>query len=299
MVDCSLQKILILSDGKKGHLNQSLALAKALCLGDSSKVFTLEISNKSLFKVLKEIRQSIEINSPSYIVAAGRKTHLALIFCRWIFSVKTIVLMKPQYPLSLFDWCVIPEHDGVENKHNVIHTVGALNDFQPIDASSGDFDLVLLGGRSKEFSWSDQSVFNQILRIQELTSAKVVVSGSRRTPASFFDFFKGKHFSSIECLAVDELGPHWYVEHLLAARRVWVTMDSVNMIYEALSAGKFVGVIELPVIKTGRVFKGFKGLLKRNWIRPLSKLNTDKDFLNIELPELREAGRVAGIILNG
>jgi hypothetical protein len=299
IVDHGLQKILILSDGKKGHLNQSFALAKALCLGDSSKVATLEVANKSLIKVIKEVAQYVKLNSLSYIIAAGRKTHLSLILCRLMFSVKTIVLMTPQYPLSLFDWCVVPEHDGVKNKHNVIHTVGTLNDIRPVDSSNGDYDLVLVGGCSKEFSWNDQSVFNQIMRIRELTSSNVIVSGSRRTPTSFFDFFKGKNFSSMECLAVDELGPNWYSDHLLAARRVWVTMDSVNMIYEALSAGKFVGVIELPVVKKGRVFRGFKGLLDRNWIRPLSQLNTDKAYLNIVLPELREAKRVAEIILNG
>ena len=299
MVDSSLQKILILSDGKKGHVNQSIALAKAICHQAPTEFEIYEVTGKSFFKSLFDLIKYVKVISPIYVIAAGRRTNLPLIICGLMWSVITIVLMRPQYPTRFFDWCVIPEHDGVKNKANVICTVGSLNDIHCSKSKVGDYDLILLGGDSNEFRWGNERVIDQVVKIQRSVNSKIIISGSRRTPATFFEKLKDTGPSSIEYYTADECGSDCYLESLLGARRVWVTMDSVNMVYEALSAGKPVGILELPVVKKGRVFRGIKYLMDKNWVTPLSKVNSPHDLTDIEIPALNEAQRVAGIIFNG
>lgn len=299
MVDCSLKKILILSDGKKGHVNQSIALAKAICHQTPTEFEIYEVTGKSFFKSLFDLIKYVKVISPIYVIAAGRRTNLPLIICGLMRSVITIVLMRPQYPTRFFDWCVIPEHDGIKNKANVICTVGSLNDIHCSKSKVGDYDLILLGGYSNEFRWNNESIIDQVEEIRERLSSRIILTGSRRTPPTFFEKLKNTSLSSIECYTADECGADCYLESLLGARRVWVTMDSVNMVYEALSAGKPVGILELPVVKKGRVLRGIKDLMDKNWLTPLSKVKSPHELTDIEIPTLNEAQRVAGIIFNG
>jgi mitochondrial fission protein ELM1 len=51
--------------------------------------------------------------------------------------------------------------------------------------------------------------------------------------------------------------------HLSSAIMVWVTEDSVSMIYEALSSGAQVGLLPMPrKSEAGRVARGVKGLIE-------------------------------------
>jgi mitochondrial fission protein ELM1 len=72
-----------------------------------------------------------------------------------------------------------------------------------------------------------------------------VLTTSRRTPADFV------HDVSVACpnirvIPVEETGPTWVADNLAKSVEVWVTQDSVSMVYEALSSGAPVGIIEMP-----------------------------------------------------
>ena len=56
--------------------------------------------------------------------------------------------------------------------------------------------------------------------------------------------------------------PDFLESRLPTAAQVWVTADSVSMLYEALSAGAVVGVMELPLKRPKRSNKLARGLLK-------------------------------------
>ena len=45
---------------------------------------------------------------------------------------------------------------------------------------------------------------------------------------------------------VEETGTTWVADNLAKSVEVWVTQDSVSMVYEALSSGAPVGIIEMP-----------------------------------------------------
>ena len=59
-----------------------------------------------------------------------------------------------------------------------------------------------------------------------------------------------------------DAAPDFLESRLPTATQVWVTADSVSMLYEALSAGAVVGVMELPLKRPKRSNKLVRGLLK-------------------------------------
>ena len=72
------------------------------------------------------------------------------------------------------------------------------------------------------------------------------------------------------------------------AEAVWVTEDSVSMIYEALTAGCRVGVIQIDRLKQDRIVKSVDALLEKNIV--------SKQFEIAQLAEntpFEEAQRIA------
>ena len=79
----------------------------------------------------------------------------------------------------------------------------------------------------------------------------------------------------------------WIFEEMQKAEAVWVTEDSVSMIYEALTAGCRVGVIAMDRLKQDRITNSVDILLEKKLIANVFDINL--------LPEgqvLQEADRV-------
>ena len=81
--------------------------------------------------------------------------------------------------------------------------------------------------------------------------------------------------------------------------RIWVTCDSVSMLYEALTSGAFVGVLELPtlrVAKTGRkIWRSIESLANSKHVH-LSNDGLLIDTLNQKARALNESLRCAKIV---
>ena len=76
------------------------------------------------------------------------------------------------------------------------------------------------------------------------------------------------------------------------AEAVWVTEDSVSMIYEALSAGCKVGVIPMDRLKADRIVKSVDTLLDQRIVSAQFNLNELTDAVTFE-----EASSVAQKLL--
>ena len=64
-----------------------------------------------------------------------------------------------------------------------------------------------------------------------------------------------------------ETGRDWLPQRLAEAAEVWVTEDSVSMIYEALSSGARVGLLPVPSLKkAGRVARGIARLVEEGFV---------------------------------
>ncbi|MEZ5579448.1 MAG: ELM1/GtrOC1 family putative glycosyltransferase [Candidatus Competibacteraceae bacterium] len=53
---------------------------------------------------------------------------------------------------------------------------------------------------------------------------------------------------------------------LARAGQVWVSADSVSMVYEALTAGAAVGMLEVPRKRSSRISRGLDKLAGAGWV---------------------------------
>ena len=177
-------------DGKAGHRSQILGLSEAI--GRRCPVICNDIPITDRIRGLKCLLpgrlQSLDaLPLPTLLIGAGHATHIPLLATRRRFGGKIIVLMKPSLPLWMFDVCLIPVADELRRiPPNVIVTEGALNRVRPSDTLDPRRGLILIGGPSDHFGWSDEGVLSQIAAvINGSPEIEWTLTTSRRTPASF------------------------------------------------------------------------------------------------------------------
>ncbi|MFA6357553.1 MAG: ELM1/GtrOC1 family putative glycosyltransferase [Candidatus Omnitrophota bacterium] len=195
------KEILILSDGKTGHLRQSEGLAKLInqqlsSRGIKTNLFIKEVKfgrealvwlqiAKAIGRIdclrhalTDESWQSLMSSKPDYIISAGGLMSVLNYLLARENQAKSICLMKPSnISLKKFNLVIVPEHDGNFKRKNVVITEGALN---LIDADYLNQKLerirrsglikagllnpcigVLIGGDSKNFSL-DQKIITKL-----------------------------------------------------------------------------------------------------------------------------------------
>lgn len=303
--------IYIISDEKKGHLSQTRGLAAALLKtaqeqtpAAAHSVHEVSIVGKTWFSRLFYKGKDLDLPKPDLILCAGHSTHLAAISIARYQKCPAIVCMKPSLPLSMFDLCVLPRHDIPEGKDpeaNVFLTNGAINNITPQPQAEKKETLILIGGPSKEFDWDAETVLNQLSTIVRHSTNNIVLTTSRRTPKDFVQDVTAA-CPSIRVDPVETTGPNWVADHLAAAKEVWVTQDSVSMVFESLSSGAPVGLIEMKrkrSKKEGKISRVSRGL---NMLAEDGDVSTFTEWAKTHtLPQpnktFNEAGRAAAYIL--
>lgn len=287
----------LIGDGKPGHENQSLGLAEAMGRQQACEIHRLSLAGAGgVFGRLKAARtQARELPRPDVIIAAGHATHLPLLVLGRRYRAMTVVLMKPSLPIRWFGLCLAPEHDFSDDagRRKVLQTRGAINRIRP---SGGDPNgrLVLVGGPSKVHGWNGAAMLGMLEDIcrgdgWELTD-------SRRTPDGFLEEVR-ERLPGVKVRPHGETGPGWLPETLAQAGEVWVSEDSVSMIYEALSSGARVGLLPVPVVREGgRVQLGVARLIEDGYLTPYRDwLGTQQ--LKAAPGPLQEADRCAELVL--
>ena len=247
--------IYIISDGKKGHLSQTRGLANALIEQAETqaperehKCYEVDITSLSWFGKLFYKGKELPHPRPDLILCAGHGTHLAALSLAHHLRCLCMVCMRPSLPSSFFDLCIIPRHDlpdGFEANGRIFPTNGAINGIRPQPDVEKTQSLILIGGPSKSYNWDAELVLNQLSSIARMTPNTIVLTTSRRTPADFVQDVTAA-CPNIRVIPVEETGPTWVADNLAKSKEVWVTQDSVSMVYEALSSGAPVGIIEMP-----------------------------------------------------
>lgn len=288
-----------LIDGKPGHMQQSLGLVRALQARVPCEVLDFDVSSQPvglLDVCLRRFPGGFMKRRPHLIIGAGHATHFGLIAARRVTGAFTVVLMKPSLPQFLFDLVVVPEHDEVPPGPRVIATRGVLNPMRPGVKQAGSV-LVLLGGESKHAGWDDAAVLQQIeIVAASLTdAARLVIADSRRTPDSLSRVLFERYGSRYQ--AWDACPPGWLAETLAVTESVWVTEDSVSMVYEALTSGCRVGLLKLPAASgESRVMRGVERLVSDGVVTRFSDWYSGQHALEMP-PAFNEAERVAALLL--
>src|SRR5690606_37968459 len=118
--------IVYVSDGKAGHRSQAVGLYTAMQRQSTNEVTFEEVSIDhlpvfSLFSAMFKKSMATLKQQPDYIFGVGSHTQLRVLLLGRIYpEAKTIILMKPNFPVTWFDYAIIPEHDGVEASEHVI-----------------------------------------------------------------------------------------------------------------------------------------------------------------------------------
>ncbi len=290
--------VCIISDGKPGHLNQSIGLVEALQRQNVNLTYQVvePFTPLALFGFLIRSLWRRPITGSRLVIAAGHRTHLTLLVYGWVWRAKTVLLMKPSLPIGLFDLSIIPQHDQPPARSEVIETLGVLNRMQPGEKRV-NHALVLLGGPSKHFEWDNDTVNSQLRVWLENNNDKMwTITTSRRTPKSWMSSFQSEIRSLPETLKVvshEDTDSDWLKEELQRTAVCVVSEDSVSMIYEALSAGCGVGLIQLQPLGDSRVVAGVKKLKEMGQVKTLDASPT----LSESSCRLKEADRCAQIIM--
>ncbi|MBC7966655.1 MAG: mitochondrial fission ELM1 family protein [Fuerstia sp.] len=257
-----------LLDGRSGHENQVIGLTEAISRTRAVHFFDIYINQslrglRSLIPGRLSFAESLP--APDLLIGAGHATHLPMLASQKRFGGKTVVVMKPSLPTALFDLCLIPAHDNLMfQPGNVVRTEGALNRIRPSAEHDSGKGLLLIGGPSKHFLWSNDAVVDQIRDVVQQRGVCWTVATSERTPDSFIRRWRTEA-PEIPLVTAQECSSDWLPERLAQCGVVWVTCDSMSMIYESLTAGTRVGLLELPVIRRDRITRNIQRLCGMGW----------------------------------
>lgn len=292
--------IVYVSDGKAGHRSQAVGLYKAMQRQSNIEVTFQEISIQELpiFSLLKALwarRFGLFEKKPDYIFGVGSHTQARVLLLGRVYpKAKTVIMMKPNFPVNWFDYAIIPQHDGVKESMHVITTQGALNPIVNENRHQPNRILIALGGNSKRHQWNDEKVLSSIQRLVENNvHATFILTTSRRTPDTFLETLPQQNFySKLQIFPVEHTPQGWVFEEMQKAEVVWVTEDSVSMIFEALTAGCKVGVIKINRLKEDRITRSIDQIIQSNLV-------SDQTFIEmlVEPHAFKEAERVATYLL--
>lgn len=288
-------QLLILSDGKPGHHNQSLGLADALSRITETNQRTIDLSKfPRSKKILRSLHAAREGPPPDWILAAGHRTHTCALLLSRILQARSIILMKPSWPIACFDACLIPSHDliGKSISPRVIPTTGALNRMIP-SGEKQSTGLILIGGDSRDFLCDASALRKAVEQVVRSSDLSWHITDSRRSPEGFL--------ASLGDLPVtlhphQETGPDWLPQQLGKSHTAWVTCESVSMIYESLSSGAQVGLLPMtPRKSSSKIQHAIAQLQRDGFITTLTEYR-ETGLMKRTAP-LAEADRCARILL--
>jgi len=263
-------KVALFSDARPGHEKQSRGIVQALQRYTNVSAREVKVAQRSgLSETGSHLRYFLHLDHSTVyeieadtelILGTGSRTHIPMLTAARNTRARVVTCMTPAAHLrSRFDLCFVPYHDRPSTSENVFVTVGPPN----VSSVSGTQDplrrLILLGGEDKRSHyWDGPGVADNILRLIKLDSGcHWTISTSPRTPAHteeligeisvIYDQISYKPFSATE--------PGWLELQYQINGWVWVTGDSISMVYEALSSGCRVGVIPVAWRRANNKFQ--------------------------------------------
>lgn len=275
--------IWLITDNKPGHKNQLKGLGNRLRVLTGAAVYWVNAEDYSVpvWRALLGLAPAMDtaLPPPALIIAAGTGTHRLLLALRRFRKARTVVLMKPAFPLAWVDAAIVPAHDEIKASKNILVTEGVINAVTPLARLiSKPEALILAGGPSPHFDWDSDAILSQISDlIARYPHWRWSISDSRRTPETLavrLDELQGPKITVIHHGSTHD---SWLNHQLAASKAAWVTPDSVSMVCEAVTSGVPTGLLDLPARPGSRVANGVKRLaelgLVAHWSDHASVMN--------------------------
>lgn len=251
--------ITVFQEGSPGHEKQSMAVLHELekLVDIQTRYIKLErlssiekIRRLLMLYILPDGGCRHDIVAPDLLLGTGTQTHLDILAAKKKYSVPAVTCMAPDIFLrNRFDLCFVPRHDGLTEGRNIFLTDGppVTTAFSP--NKPGDKGLILIGGpNAYSKGWDTSQICGYVKRIAE--KEKVTgwtVSTSPRTPDDTSIALKNiaESNSNVDFFDFRDTPSGWVEEKYAESEITWVSVDSMSMIYEALTAGCKVGLLPL------------------------------------------------------
>lgn len=280
-------RLLILSDGRAGHIHQSQAVAGIIAeCGWDTQVETIKVEFRNrlsrlfpflgLRRILKErCYDELIHNFADVVIAAGSSLASVNLALARENRARAIQVMRPaRHRERRFDLLIIPRHDNPRQKKNIVITEGALNSVRPSPQDMARANIgLLLGGEAKGYSLEPDEV---ALIASQITAAagdlgrEIFATTSRRTSkqaeASLKQGLCRHPLCRLLVIANEENIPDAVSQILRSCGLIVVTADSISMISQAASSGRYVLVAGADRIKNPRHLFFLRNLEQKGYI---------------------------------
>jgi mitochondrial fission protein ELM1 len=304
-------RVVALLDGRPGHEKQTQGIIQALQTKIKVEVREIAVAPVGPLIWLWQLIllflpgkgwSHAQIDGADLLLGTGSRTHLPLLFFKKRYTIPAVTCMSPPFFMrSRFDLCCVPEHDGISEQHNIMHTIGAPNCSRNKKQHQEDRGLILLGGVDhKSHLWESKKIAKMVRQIvQRETTQCWTITSSPRTPQETIELMKAlvADYANATFFDYKTTQPGWIEKQYDRSRVVWVTSDSISMIYESLTAGCRVGIIPMQWRRENSKFKKNEDiLLKKGLVVSFSSWEQGNAIWHENI-ELNEARRCAERIL--
>ena len=253
-------KIVAFFDGRPGHEKQTWGILQAVSTLCRLNIEHVYLPQNSWLNNILLSGDTFLFSGADLLLGTGTATHAPMLAARLRHHVPVAAVMAPD-PLWrwAFDLCFVPTHDGLKAAKNIFPTIGPPTPLTDRGKHEPGQGLILAGGADpKSHTWNDQEVIEDITEILTRESGVTWhISSSPRTPPAT-ETGLGRlpeQFPNCRFFPYKETPAGWVENEYHASNQVWVTADSISMVYEALSAGCALGLLPVSWRQPGNKFQ--------------------------------------------
>jgi mitochondrial fission protein ELM1 len=262
------ETVWVLTDGRPGHIAQTLGLAEALTADPVVKRLALRTPYRQASpflgwaggRALTPESAQIAPPWPDIVVTSGRSAIPVALAIGRASTGKTLLVnvQDPGYFRSRFDLVIVPEHDGLCGP-NIMSTLGALGRTTPARLAEAAKQFaphlahllhprvaVLVGGANAVFQTPPDVCARIAGDLAGLAAqgAGLMITFSRRTGPGLERAIRDALAGS-GAMIWDGSGNNPYFAYLAMADHILATEDSASMVSEAAATGKPISILRL------------------------------------------------------
>jgi len=251
----NMSQILILSDGRMGHLNQSIAFARHL--GKAYDIVEVRFKNKFLktvsylFDILgikSKVLFHTQVNKEyEMVVGAGSTTYYAVKVLAAAMQAKSITMMLPKGYRFDFDTIFAQSHDKPPKQDNIIEIPANFSYIEPkgLYAAKRKSIGIVIGGDNKIYTMLKEKLQTQLdFIVKHYQGYEIAITTSPRTSETIERLIESYHFEYEVIYSENPINP--IPDFLDLCETVFITGDSTSMISEAVAYGES-NVVILPL----------------------------------------------------